>query len=482
MTRAEAVKACKKSRVVFGENFLINQKTLEKVKFWDFQKDDLGSRARKIIQKGGRETGKTEYILPCRVLHSIASKPRSRTLLIAPQETHLTKALSAIEYQLRSDLLKETFNGVIKRKPHYEIRFFNGHVFNAAVAGPRGDQLRGFHADTVIIDEAPLMTQLAWAAAGGCINENADQGIYGVPTGVRSNNYYRFTTDGNYELHHVPSWLAPTFTDEKRKEKIDFYGGVNTPEFQHEVAGEHGSPTFGVYNPEDMAKGLINFPFLKLSLSGDELAGPNKQIVINNIIRQIKEQCGDKPLHIGADLGYSSDPAEIVLGEARGLKIRSIARLHLEHVKYTDQVLILEALYKALNVLGLGIDNGNNGLAVCQMLLERIPEIVFKMEAINFGGTTLIDPVQDIKEYTKKFMTTLQLGAIQRGEWELPGIDGRFADQDFECQYSEHTYTTVGDGRVTYKKGNDHIIDADRCMFYVRWKQSQAPSNGGIYF
>lgn len=481
MTRAEVINRCRSNRVYFGENLLINQKTGEKARFWDFQKEDLMSQSREIIHQDGRETGKTEYLLPCRVLHSIASKPRRKTLLIAPQETHLAKAVSAIEYQLRSELLAPTFGGHIKRKPHYEIIFYNGHVFNAAVAGPRGDQLRGFHADTVIVDEAPLMTQNAWAAAGGCVNEGAELAIYGVPTGVRSNNYYRYTTEGAYELHKCPSWLAPTFTEEKKRQKIIFYGGTDTPEYQHEVAAEHGSPAYGVFNTDDMAKCLVNFPYLKLTLCGDDLNGLDKQQVIDDTIRKIKEHCGDKPIYLGADLGYSSDPAEITFHEERGMSVRTIARLHMEHVKYTDQVIILKALYRELNLVGMGIDNGNNGLAVCQILLADIPELFYILEPVNFGGTVLVDAMTQIKEYTKKHMTTLLLGAIQRGEWEIAGSNGRFADQDFECQYSEHTYTTAGDGRVTYRKGNDHIVDADRCAFFVRWKQSLVPNNGGIF-
>jgi hypothetical protein len=481
MTRAEAVSRCRDDRVYFGENLLINQKTGKKVKFWDYQKKDLRSKAREVIHQDGRETGKTEFLLPCRVIHSIASKPRGKTLLVAPQETHLTKALAAIEHQLRSELLSDTFNGLIKRKPHYEIRFHNGHIFNAAVAGPRGDQLRGFHADTMIIDEGALMTQNAWAAAGGCLNEGGHMAIYGVPTGVRSNNYYRFTIEGNYELHKCPSWFSPVFTEERKKQKIIFYGGINTPEYQHEVAAEHGSPTYGVFNPEDMAECLVNFPYLKLALCGDDLNGVDKQAAINNIVQQIKSHCGDVPLFIGADLGYSSDPAEIVFHEQRGMNIRTLARLHLEHVKYTDQVSIFKSLYKELNVLSMGIDQGNNGLAVCQMLLEDAPDLLHVLVPINFGGTVLVDYYTQTKEYTKKHMTTLLLGAIQRGEWEIPGDNGTFADQDFECQYSEHTYTTTGDGRVTYKKGNDHIIDADRCAFFARWKHSQLSPTGGIY-
>ena len=129
----------------------------------------------------------------------------------------------------------------------------------------------------------------------------------------------------------------------------------------------------------------------------------------------------------------------------------------------------------------MGIDAGNNGLAVCQTLVADMPELFYVVEPIAFGGTTLVDAVLETKEYTKKHMTTLLLGAIQRGEWEIPGVNGVFADQDFECQSSEHTYATSADGRVTYKKGNDHIIDADRCAALVRWKQSIISNTGGIH-
>lgn len=481
MTRSEVKQRLKENKVYFGESLLINQKTGKKIKFWDYQKKDLISKSNELIHQDGRETGKTEMLLPTRVLHSIGTKPRGRTLLIAPQETHLAKALSPIEFQLRSELLSCTFNGNIKRKPHYEISFYNGHVFNAAVAGPRGDQLRGFHADTVIVDEGGLMTQLAWAAAGGCINEGATLTIYGVPTGIRSSSYYRFTTEGKFELHKCPSWLAPTFTEEKHNQKIDFYGGKDTPEYQHEVAAEHGSPAYGVYNTEDMADCLSNYPYLKLSICGDDLS-ENKEYEIDSIVSQIKNHCGDRPLFIGADLGYSADPAETTFHEKRGLVIRTIVRLHLEHIKYTDQAEIFKRLYGALNILGIGIDQGNNGLAVCQILLEDIPGIEEILYPIAFGGTILIDPINEIKEYTKKHMTTLQLGAIQRREWEIPGENGNFKDSDFECQYAEHTYTTGQNGRVVYKKGNDHIIDADRCAFYARWADGTKTTNGGFYF
>ena len=43
----------------------------------------------------------------------------------------------------------------------------------------------------------------------------------------------------------------------------------------------------------------------------------------------------------------------------------------------------------------------------------------------------------------------------------------RLADR--ESQYASHTYAVTQSGRVVYDKGNDHIIDADRCAVLAHY-------------
>ena len=39
---------------------------------------------------------------------------------------------------------------------------------------------------------------------------------------------------------------------------------------------------------------------------------------------------------------------------------------------------------------------------------------------------------------------------------------------DREEQYASHTYSIGATNQIVYEKGNDHIIDADRCVVLAR--------------
>ena len=47
-----------------------------------------------------------------------------------------------------------------------------------------------------------------------------------------------------------PSWLNPLWTEDREAELLEFYGGRDSSGWQHEVAGEHGKPSYGAFNVE----------------------------------------------------------------------------------------------------------------------------------------------------------------------------------------------------------------------------------------
>jgi len=54
---------------------------------------------------------------------------------------------------------------------------------------------------------------------------------------------------------------------------IDFYGGRDTPGFQHEVLGEHGSPSFGAFNHEQFKLCQRDFEGYRLvKVAGEDLS------------------------------------------------------------------------------------------------------------------------------------------------------------------------------------------------------------------
>ena len=122
-----------------------------------------------------------------------------------------------------------------------------------------------------------------------------------------------------------------------------------------------------------------------------------------------------------------------------------------------------DPLERYFTPVGIGVDNGGNGLAVVQELLTldkyRALLLEGRLRGYDFGGmTTLaIRDGREIRKRTKELMTSLISGALQRRQLILPADDSEVEDQ-----FTTHTYT-LSNGNIIYSKGNDHIVDAVRC-------------------
>jgi len=88
---------------------------------------------------------------------------------------------------------------------------------------------------------------------------------------------------------------------------------------------------------------------------------------------------------------------------------------------------------------------------------------------LDFGGVTTFESPDGIeaRKRTKELMTSLINGALQRREIVFPA-----EDKEIEDQFLTQTYS-VSNGVVVYSKGNDHVIDAVRCMMLAREKRRE---------
>jgi len=121
--------------------------------------------------------------------------------------------------------------------------------------------------------------------------------------------------------------------------------------------------------------------------------------------------------------------------------------------------------------MGIGVDNGGNGMAVVQELTTldkfRTLDLGPKLHGYDFGGMVTIAEKdgRPLKKRAKEYMTSLINRALQRRELLLPN-----KDFEVEDQFTTHTYTLVNNN-VIYSKGNDHIVDAVRCAMLARDQQ-----------
>ncbi len=476
--------------VTWGEAYLQNRDGSPR-KYWPHQIEDLLCPERNIIHLDGRDTGKTVNLTTL-ALHYAFTKFGGTVLIAAPHQGHLDSIIEEIEFQLESNpdlqasiALTAQGRPKIVRKPYFRIETTTGSVIYFRPAGAYGDAFRSLHVDYMLVDEGAWLPEKAWKALRQCLKADGIFRIYSTPNGLRDTTYYRLTQSSLWKVFRWPSWLNPGWTDEWANQLKEFYGGTDSAGWQHEVAGEHGRPSYGAFNLEYFILCQHDVPeYRQICVTGDELKDCESEDEVEerldmllNLVRR------DGTFWLGADTGYTNDPTEIVLfkeTEEHGrTKLRLVLRIHLEHVAYPNIAACLALIDRYYDPVGLGIDNGGNGVSIVHELtgLDKYRPLGLKsrLRGFDFGSSTLVyqeESGREVKKQTKEFMTNLINKSLQKREMVLP-----LSDLEIESQFTTQTYT-LNNGRVQYSKGNDHIIDAVRCALLVRNRFEEDPLGG----
>jgi len=179
--------------------------------------------------------------------------------------------------------------------------------------------------------------------------------------------------------------------------------------------------------------------------------------------------------YLGCDLGYARDPSEFMVYRAAEPHFVNILRVHLEGVHYARQQEIIAELDRAYNFRRIGIDCGNSGRAVAHNLMAQGTQWCEKVLAFEFGASIDLEPLPDGSPHRRKikqFMTQLIEERMQERSIVFPKLPER------ESQYAGHTYSISTAGEVVYDKGDDHIIDADRCAVLARYLDTTPDTSG----
>jgi hypothetical protein len=411
----------------------------------------LESKAPRKVHCDGRDVGKTAEI-ELMAAWAAMERPRSEMLIATQCENHLFPLMDRIVRRIETTpvLARELMD--LRQSPFYHIRFRNGFILWGRIAGPRGVNFQGLHVDWQIIDEAQEMTEDAWAELYQALNTKGWRWLYGVPNGLR-NGFYRLTQDPAAEHYNWPSTLNPDYTPEKDAELARLYGGRTAPGYLHRVLGRHGAPAHAVFDLEDyLACVREDLDFASYVLTPEDgFAAPSN--------------VPDGEYYLGCDLGYARDPSEFAAYRAEGPYFINVLRVRLEGVHYARQQDVIVELDRAYRFRMIGIDAGNNGRAVAHNLMARGVEWCDKVRAFDFGSAMDAGPLPDgtvPRVRVKEYMTDL----LRRRLAERSIVFPRLADR--EAQFASHTYTLDPAGRPLFDKGDDHLIDADRCALLAR--------------
>lgn len=422
-----------------------------------YQIDSLESYAARKVHCDGRDVGKTTEIELIVLWASVACFDGE--MLVATQcENHLFPLMDRILRRIQDTPELSRCLIEAKRTPSWHLRFSNGFVLWGRIAGPRGVNFQGMHVDWQIVDEAQEMTETAWAELYQALNAGGRRWVYGVPNGLR-NTFYRMTEMQDAEQYNWPSSLNPDFTPEKDAELALLYGGRTSPGYIHRVLGRHGTPAHGVFDLDHYLSCVDeSLDFLNVELNeGDPFEAPS-------LI-----PTGD--YYLGCDLGYARDPSEFVVYRVAGPDLLNVLRVHLRGVNYSRQQEVIVALDRGYQFRKIGIDCGHSGRAVAHNLMSLGEEWCEKVLAFEFGGSIELEPFPDgrpDRRSAKQFMTEL----LERRMADRTIVFPRLPDR--ESQYASHTYHVGPMGHIVYNKGNDHLIDADRCALLAHYLDTHA--------
>ena len=461
-----------KDPVLWGENFL-KDRDGKKRKFWKHQRADLKCNDSYVIHQDGRSVGKSVSLV-AHILYYAFTTIGGSALIAAPYQGQLDSIIDEMEFQIFNNNELETSVAIsragnlkITRKPYYQIEFATGTILFFRPAGHYGESFRSLHVKKLFIDEAAWLSEKAWKALRMCLLPEGTMRIYSTPNGLRDSVYYRLTKTEKWKIFRWPSWISPLWTKEMGSRLLEFYGGKASPGWQHEVAGEHGKPAYGVFNLNQFIKCLDDvLEYRNIKITSNEFEDCEKEYEIQNRIKQIlnfdflnhivkQNENRNTVYYLGADLGYTQDPLEFVLFKEECDYLRLVLRVHTEQVSYPVLSEIIAEIDDKYKPKAIGVDKGGNGLSVVQDLLtlDKYKKNLFmgRLFGVDFGSSTIIGYEGDkpVKKRTKEHMTSLITSALSNKSVRFPKND-----QELEDQFSTHTYH-IGERHIIYSNGND---------------------------
>lgn len=424
----------------------------------DYQRGSLESRAFRKVHCDGRDVGKTAEIeiIAC---WAIVAYPDAEMMIATQCENHLFPLMNRLARRFQTTPGFAPSLVEMRRSPSWHFRFSNNFVLWGRIAGQRGINFQGMHVDWQVVDEAQEMTETAWGELYQALNGGGRRWVYGVPNGLR-NSFYRMSCMKDFEQYNWPSSLNPEFTPEKDAELARLYGGRTSPGYVHRVLGQHGEPAHAVFVLDDYLACVDN------NLDG-----------VAHVVREEDSFAAPEGIvsgryYLGCDLGYARDPSEFMVYRDASPHLVNVLRVRLEGVNYNRQQAVIEELDRAYRFQRIGLDAGNNGRAVAHALMAKGQDWCSRVEAIEFGATLDVETMPDgrpARRRAKEFMTELLQRRLSERTLVLP------PDADREVQYASHTYMVNAAGQIVYAKGDDHIIDADRCALLAHYLDTREP-------
>jgi len=313
--------------------------------------------------------------------------------------------------------------------------------------------------------------------------------VSGVPDGRREKSVlYQCSTSESFSKHQVSAYQNPRFTKEAEDRAIEQFGGKDSQDFIRQILGGHGTPTFALFDRENMRVEDYYYPTTKIwgmNLRKDAH-------VLNQLILNLPSPPRSaKSLILGVDLGYTEPSMLIGLYQKEDLWY-ILFRVELARIEYNIQEKFIDELHHKYNFdyIGLDVGAGGQGKAVYNSFINRdefksrnYSKIILPVE---FGGTTVVgldEEGKELKERIKPFSVTKLQELVN--SYQLV-FSKRDEDLLVELERIVYTRSPVS-GQMVYKsitlggsdRGADHSFAALLTFVMVLYERIEKSTDRG---
>lgn len=372
------------------------------------------------------------------------------------------------------------------------IDFLNGFQFVMRIAGAAGseDNVIGVHTTKIWVDEAQEFPWKTWLSLQNCLKFEIPGHrmiTSGVPNGERKDNVLYITDqqDDQYISFNISqtmmSWWSPELEYRRRKE----YGALqeDTEDYKHFVLGQHGVPTFSVFDRirfkkehYEVDRQVITQTMLDKVKHTDINTG-EVTYRLEDIISMppVPRYYAQEPrVGVGYDVGYSPDPAVffIMYEDTKTGLWRNLSRIVLQRVEYKLQRDILNLLDETYEFKFIGIDMGGPGKVQWQDLAGETADPVYRQHdyanrifQVEFGGQMAVAVQDEDGELVEKKDLVKRVAVETVSRWTQESIKFAFGveDDNLMSELERTKFTRNAAGEPVYKTVDDHQFSAMMC-------------------
>lgn len=369
------------------------------------------------------------------------------------------------------------------------IRFKNGFELLMRIAGSTGSDQNviGVHTMRIWVDEAQEFPWQTWQSLQNCLKKEIEgfQLITsGVPNGERRNNVLFETdqVDEKYISFNIAQTMMSWWTEEMEFEARKKYGASqeDSEDYKHYVLGQHGVPTFSIFDRVRFEIQEYNIPRIVLtqkmfdtSMRTDE--NDNVQLHLEEVVTPVPElplaPNGVRPLvGLGYDVGYSPDPAVFFIMYQHHTGVwRNLARFVLQRVEYELQREVMTYLDRIYNFNFIGIDMGGPGKVQYQDLageLNHYKEFRYneRLYPVEFGGYMVVAAKDEDGEFIEKKDQIKRVAVETTSRW-VHEKRFAFAKEDINLmeELERTKFSRTQTGEPVYRTEDDHQFAAMMC-------------------